>query len=353
MAGVLAGGPGFIGWGYIYPTGPRIWWSIDGLDWEPGSIPAIEDAWIEEFYAGQVLDVAAGGPGFVAIGTYARRDGWTTSIIWTSADGKTWQRVPLGVVFERSRIDRILAYRGDLLGFGCELDTPNDCGRPMVWSSTDGLIWSRATPSLPAGVGALSFDAADEDQLWGTGKAEYGLLDPVSDVPTFVTSTDGRTWTNSPLAWMPRLHAVSDGLWALVPPLPTDSDYVVPPWLPTTPGVFRARDELEWELTASPKDGYPEELSAVGATLLLAGSAGKDCWIPSNCTVAAWRSVDEGVTWASAPVTGADGRPEERGGTMVALAALPDGTVVGVGRTVSTAGSPSTAAWVSPPTLRN
>jgi hypothetical protein len=349
MRGVLAGEPGFVAWGSIYPTGPRIWWSIDGLAWESASVPAIEDAWVEELYLGEVGDVVAAGPGFVAIGSYVRHDGWTTSIVWTSADAKSWERIPFGPVFERSHIDSVVAHRGELLAVGCELATPNDCGRPLVWSSTDGRSWRRTTPTLPEGVGALGLDAADADQLWGTGNAEYGLLDPVFDRPGTVTSTDGRTWTKASLAWMPKLHALSDGLWALSSPLPTDDDYVVPAWLPRTPGAFRSADRREWAPVASPPGAFLEEVGAVGDTLLLAGSTGKSCWIPSNCTVAAWRSVDGGASWASTPITGTDGSPEPRGGTIVALAAIPDGTVVGVGRTVSANGSPSTAAWVSLP----
>jgi hypothetical protein len=34
---------------------------------------------------------------------------------------------------------------------------------------------------------------------------------------------------------------------------------------------------------------------------------------------------------------------------MTSVAALPDGTLVAVGRTVDDRGRPSTAAWVSPP----
>ena len=85
-----------------------------------------------------------------------------------------------------------------------------------------------------------------------------------------------------------------------------------------------------------------EDLIAVGDALITVGddaAGNRQCW--ATCQATGWRSVDGGVTWQVVPA-------DTVGGTMTSVAALPNGTLVSVGRTVDDRGSPSTAAWVSP-----
>ena len=87
-----------------------------------------------------------------------------------------------------------------------------------------------------------------------------------------------------------------------------------------------------------------EDLIAVGDTMIMVGDdAGGNvqCW--AECQATGWRSVDDGVHWQEVPA-------DKVGGTMTSVAALPDGTLVAVGRAVDDKRWPSTAAWVSPPT---
>jgi hypothetical protein len=97
-----------------------------------------------------------------------------------------------------------------------------------------------------------------------------------------------------------------------------------------------------WEpLAVGPEVG--STVIEVSGLLVMVGSSGggPDCGI--GCTAAAWRSLDGGRTWIAVPT---DGSP----GTMTDVAALPDGTLVAVGRVNKSPTSPIGAAWVSIPT---
>lgn len=342
MYGVIAGGPGAIAWGYVDATGPRIWTTTDGLDWTPATVDAIDDAMPE--YPGEVLDIAPGGPGFVAIGTYGRAGGdGATAVAWTTTDGTSWERVPFGPAFERSQIDQVVAWKGGLLAFGCENASPSDCGPARVWSSTDGRNWTRSAPVFPDGVAGFGIVSAADDRLWGIGGGNTGDTPEERPQPPRITSLDGRTWTTEtlPVVGIERLHPLPGGLYLTVVAIPTgDPDFIQPPaWVSRNPGVYRSTDQATWEPLVVGKE-LGQEIVAVGDTLIMVGGFAAD-------HPTAWRSTDAGVTWAEAPVTGA-APGLVTGGTMRSVAALPDGTLVAVGGELA-GPEPSTAAWVSPP----
>lgn len=334
MYGVVAGGPGAIAWGEVYLAGPRIWTTTDGRDWSPAAVEAPADA--EADYPGAVLDVTRGGPGYVAVGVYGRAGGdGATAIVWTSVDGTVWQRVPFGPAFERSQIDQVIGWRGALLAFGCENESPTDCGPARVWTSPDGMTWTRSAPVLPEGVNGLGIVVPADDRLWGKGGTGTDTaLTENSPKPTRITSTDGLTWTKAELSvvGVERLHPLPGGLYLTVAAIPSGNpDFVEPPaWVSRVPGVYRSTDEVGWEPLAVGKE-LGGEIIAVGDTLVMVGANAKG-------RPTAWRSTDAGRTW-TAVVAG----PAK--GSMTAVAALPDGTLVAVGKADAT----GTAAWVSAP----
>ena len=308
MYGVIAGGPGAIAWGEVYATGPRIWYTADGRDWVKASVETPTDFDVDQKNPGAVLDLTAGGPGFVAVGVYSRAEVVQTdtgptidrsqnAIIWTSTDGRTWRIVPNGPVFHDAYLGRVIAWKGALLAFGCT-GCGMEAGPTTVWTSTDGLSWTRFAPTLPAGSEVVEGVTAVGDALWGTGGPvpQSGDPNPQQQRPT-LTSLDGRTWTTA-----------------------------------TAPGAQTPRDDV----------------LALGNTLVKVGSATDGCSSDDGtCPAAAWRSTDAGLTWTSVPVAGT--LPAGvTGSRMTAVAALDDGTLIAVG-TDRSGGESSTAAWVSPP----
>lgn len=352
MYGVIAGGPGAIAWGSVYATGPRIWTTTDGLDWTAATIDAAGDADAAQGNPGEVLDVIAGGPGYVAVGVYVRAGGdGNTSIVWTSPDGITWRRVAGDPALARSMMSSIVSWKGELFAYGCANVSPIDCGPQRVWASSDGLSWEIIEPTLPTGTNTVSDVRAGPDELWGLARLSSGdeTLPEDSDTPhVLVSSTDGRTWTRSslPAVTWGEVYWLPLGWFATVAAWPLPAEQFTPPPTPPghpSPGVYRSPDRATWALVSKGLMTVGEDLIAVGDTLIMVGddAAGNvRCW--ADCQATGWRSVDGGVTWQAVPA-------DKVGGTMTSVAALPDGTLVAVGRTVDGRGSPSTAAWVSIP----
>ena len=192
MYGVIAGGPGAIAWGGVYATGPRIWTSPDGRDWSDADVETATDAAPDNLP--EVLDVTAGGPGFVAVGSYLRQGEALTAIVWTSSDGLSWERVPDAPVFEWSAMDQVVAWRDGLLAYGCEIipSEPLTCGPDRVWTSDDGVTWTWTTPVLPEGSVRVGIVEPSSDGLWGIGYGSDGaFVDPDAPRPPRLTSLDG------------------------------------------------------------------------------------------------------------------------------------------------------------------
>jgi hypothetical protein len=180
-----------------------VWVSADGLTWERVDDP--ED--LE--YGGKGLNtVVAGGPGFVMAGTSCDFEercttGWRAAL-WTSVDGRDWQRVPHDPALfgERSAIYRLLAHGDEILAVG--LVAEEDSFPTVVWSSRDGLTWERiyasdaAWPSILAegpvglvGVGSEGADTGSWAAVW--------------------TSQDGREWERVPHD--PEVFGAGEGIY--------------------------------------------------------------------------------------------------------------------------------------------
>ena len=135
----------------------------------------------------------------------------------------------------------------------------------------------------------------------------------------------------------------------LLRPFPTSGDSAPPDAADRpAPGLYRSTDGSSWEQLSqgvSSIGGY--DLIEVGDTLVVVGDdAAGDPECLADCrNPIGWRSLDGGVTWRAVPADAADG-------TMTFVAALPDGTLVSVGRLLDDRGSSSPAAWVSIPAVR-
>jgi hypothetical protein len=143
MSNVTVGGPGLVAvgsgggigpWDHSVDTHAAVWTSVDGTTWS--RVPD-DDALLD--IGATMMSVAAGGPGLVAVGS----DWWppdrARTPVWTSPDGITWTRVPddeavRGVMFD------VIAGGPGLVAVGCVCGTVGEGS--VVWTSVDGITWT-------------------------------------------------------------------------------------------------------------------------------------------------------------------------------------------------------------------
>jgi hypothetical protein len=222
MISVTAGGPGLVAVGSERRVDEQgnaaVWTSVDGLTWT--RVPDDEDV-----FGGpgeqQMISVTAGGPGLVAVGNDGAADNeQANAAVWTSVDGLTWTRVPDDeAVFGGQYRQRMLSVTAGVAG----LVAVGSDGHPIdrydielaadaaVWTSPDGLTWSRVPHEEPV------FGGPGEQQMnsvtvggpglvaVGSSEEEKAGPDDAADEPANVnhdaavwTSPDGLTWSRVP-----------------------------------------------------------------------------------------------------------------------------------------------------------
>jgi hypothetical protein len=196
MESVAVGGPGLLAFGGDEDEGrdarDAVWTSVDGLSWSRVS----QD---ETLYPGVGPDgVVAGGPGFVTID---EADGG--SAVWTSSDGFAWSRVPHDEAVFGLRLGYGNAMQGVTVGGpglvavgsdGLNSDEPTGRARAVVWTSIDGLTWSRL-PHNEAVFGGEGDQGMFDVTAGGPGLVAVGENDHGAPV---WTSADGITWSQVP-----------------------------------------------------------------------------------------------------------------------------------------------------------
>jgi len=143
---LTAGGPGLVAVGWDVSGGDAdaaVWTSPDGISWTRVSHD-------EAVFGGagdqEMLSVIAGGPGLVAVG-WDSSGGDQDAAVWTSSDGVSWSRVSqdeavLGGESDQEMVSVIVDGPG-LVAVGW--DTSGGDQDAAVWSSEDGISWSRVS----------------------------------------------------------------------------------------------------------------------------------------------------------------------------------------------------------------
>lgn len=225
VTAVTAGGPGFVAVGFDGTDRAMVWVSTDGLEWTgvPDSdvfarasmagvtsrngrliavgrdLTSVDDeraaAWVSrdgitwrrvggpELDGAQMISVAPGGPGFVAVGTML--EGVDASAVWTSVDGESWDLAPQQPDLAHSFMWSVATGGPGLVATGWYRNP-----EPSVafWSSADGQIWARsAQPSNGEGFQGRSVVDA-EGTLVAVGELVTGGAAAVW------SSVDGITW---------------------------------------------------------------------------------------------------------------------------------------------------------------
>jgi len=140
-------------------------------------------------------DVAAFGPGFVAIGqTFTQGDAWGRGQIWTSVDGMSWSEVAdEGVLFDEGHFAvGILA--NDSGGVVWGTDTRQ--GGTVILTSSNGTAWdlvtTRQAPIDDTFTNGIAL-ASGGYLLYGVGPRCFTECFP-EDAPRLLASADGVSW---------------------------------------------------------------------------------------------------------------------------------------------------------------
>lgn len=301
MSSVTVGGPGLVAVGSDEGNA-AVWTSVDGVTWS--RVPHDETV----FGGGDISmsSVTAGGPGLVAVG-------WDGEIladipdsdaaVWTSVDGITWSRVPHDEeVFGGAWITSVTVGGPGLVAVGGTDGYFTD-GDAAVWTSVDGFTWTRV-PHDETVFGGEGSQVINGVTAWGPGFVAVGNdggIGPWDNNPennaAVWTSVDGVNWSRVPhdetvfgTGGNPVMLAVTAGGPGLVA---VGADYY-PSELAETP-VWTSPDGVTW--TRVPDDaavpGALTSVTAGGPGLVAVG-------LGSSETTAVWTSVD-GITWNRVP----------------------------------------------------
>ncbi len=170
-----------------------VWASPNGLTWtRVGSDEPI-------FEGSVILDIVRFGEGLVAVGLDSSCCEDTDALVWTSADGVEWERVPHDETVFGGDGDQIMtsvaSSGGRLVAVGLD---HGGLGDSAVWRSEDGLTWTRVPDEsvFGAGVGGgieiISVEALGEGFVAG-GLQHIAGLGGDMDAVVWTTS-DGLTW---------------------------------------------------------------------------------------------------------------------------------------------------------------
>ncbi len=157
-------------------------------DWQrvPHDADVFGNAWMNS--------VVAGGPGLVAVGSTGNGgpEGVGDAAVWTSTDGVVWSRVPhneaiFGGEGDQSMNSVIVGGPG-LLAFGVDEGTIREA---VVWASADGLTWTRIPDNQ-------ALTAAGDGRSVVVGGPGFVSVGEVKSAAAVWISADGLTWSRVP-----------------------------------------------------------------------------------------------------------------------------------------------------------
>ncbi len=256
------GNGGLVVVGSIGSTAPMAWHSPDGRTWTQADVGAAGSGELKRVAARPGAIVAFGdwmAP--VSVGGTANGQRANQLGVWFSANGNTWGQVvlPDSVGYTPSALT---AWKG---GFAAVAQKGTGALVSSIWTSTDGRTWEKTSSDL-VGFGATAM-AALGDRVVAVGSrldqsVKLGLF------PASWSSADGRTWTESsvftrdPAVMFDDVTAVGGTLVAIgsshmISP-ESAGDMTTPPPTPSE-SVWTSTDGTAWRLLAevtSPKFGF-------------------------------------------------------------------------------------------------
>jgi len=293
MYGITEGGPGLVAVGQgceddveICMAYPTVWTSVDGTSWDRS--PANPDVFGDR--AG-LLDVVATEHGLITAGGLYTADGEAELVaptVWLSSDGFVWERVWQGEAYDYSTATNITGFQalttdtnGRVVGVGTAI---NDEGEFVgaIWTSTDGRTWERIDQDSEVFASNTDSDVSILDVASGPG----GFVAVGSDGGTKVAiwhSPDGLTWARANTADQPFEYI---GSLAAVDALGTGWVIAGPHGFADITGgtatLWTSPDGMTWDRVHSFAPGYAMSIVATDSGIAVAGAiAGVDNYYAS------------------------------------------------------------------------
>jgi hypothetical protein len=258
--------------------------------------------------------VTVGGPGLVAVGNTG--DGYRAAgvaVVWTSVDGITWSRVPHDEsVFGGGDMHmRSVTVGGPGLvavGWDGELIADIPDTDAAVWTSVDGVTWSR----VPHDEGIFGAAFMMSVTAGGPGLVAVGMDGPWGDGDAAVwTSVDGFTWSRVPHDEMvfggvdsQVIQDVTVGGPGLVA---VGMDGGRGPWdnnPESNAAVWTSVDGVTWSRVPDDDAVFSSGGNPVMLSVATGGpglvAVGADFWPSGQVRTPVWTSID-GITWTRVP----------------------------------------------------
>ena len=239
-----------------------------------------------------------------------------SSVPWTSADGRAWQAGPalsMAGLSNGASVDEVVEGPAGLLAVGrapgCADDGTGCMPAPAnaLWTSTDGLQWSRVDLKTAFGGGAVGDVAGGPKGYIAVSVSSVGPAAPAEWL-----SADGRIWRSVSLssatfqdANLAEAMVLGDGY------LVAGRTGSLQGWgggfFPsTTPAIWWSADGSTWSRATLPKVASAPQaeaaISVVGSGKLVAHVDSWDCSCPPEGVTQAWTSSN-GRAWKAVTVT--------------------------------------------------
>jgi len=200
----------------------EVWSSTDGLEWK---LELAEAPWEGRHTAGYAVH---DGRMWIIGGDCLQ--GHYQNDVWSTEDGINWTLVNKQVPWAPRVLHYTLVHDKKLWVLGGQTlpqfapDPPDELFYDDVWNSTDGVTWTRVAPSAPwAKRGMIGGSVVFKGRMWVLGGGTYDT--PATPTRKFYndvwSSADGVTWTRhvERAPWPPRQYhevAVFDGrMWVM------------------------------------------------------------------------------------------------------------------------------------------
>ena len=276
------------------PPPPAITGNPPAVRWERATLPdGLDDAGEQV-----MLDVAAFGGGFVAVGRSSVAGGASHAFLLHSVDGRSWEVVSADTRFADAEVSRLTVVGTRLFGTGSVSIDDRGGSRAGVWFTDDGRTWSEASGPFDETV-PLSVASVDGELLMIGSANEDGRT-------LSWRSEDGASWMSEELVLpvsgdaghISEVATFGDGLMA-VGSISRGGDG------PAAPAVWRSGDGVAWSCHLLDAAGFrvlhASTLTRAGTSWLATGGGGDGCGFGASCpgVSLSWGSAD-GLTWSRA-----------------------------------------------------